>query len=95
MSNEPEHLEAEGSKNEKTITIYVNTRPKEVVDDKELTFTDIVNLAYNNSPPTGEYIVFTVLYRRKNSDNQVSLNENEVVKVKEGMIFDVTHTDKS
>lgn len=95
MSNEHENLEAEGRKNEKEFTIYVNTRQK-VVYERELTFNQVVNLAYNNSLPTGENIVFTITYRRGHGNKSEGyLYEGQSVPVKEGMIFDVAHTTKS
>lgn len=94
MSNEYENREGEGGNNEKEFTIYVNTRPK-VVHERELTFDQVVDLAYNPRP-TGENIVFTITYRRgPDHQKEGNLYEGESVKIKEGMIFDVAHTDKS
>ncbi len=78
----------------KTITIIVNGRQK-VVADKEISFAEIVALAFDN-PPTGPNIVFTITYRRGHGNKpEGTLVEGEPVKVKEGMIFNVTATDKS
>jgi hypothetical protein len=78
----------------KHITIIVNGRPKEVTE-KELSFAEIVALAFDN-PPTGPNIVFTVTYRRGHGNKpEGTLVEGETVKVKDGMIFNVTATDKS
>jgi hypothetical protein len=80
--------------NNKDITIIVNGRQK-VVADKELSFAEIVALAFDN-PPTGPNIVFTVTYRRGHGNKpEGTLVEGEMVRVKEGMIFNVTATDKS
>jgi hypothetical protein len=77
-----------------TVTIYVNTKPK-VVEKDEITFDEIVKLAYDN-PPTGPNWVFTVTYHRGHgSKPEGSLRQGESVKVKDGMVFDVTATDKS
>lgn len=79
---------------DKDLTIIVNGRDK-VVDSKELTFTDVVNLAFDN-PPSGPYIVFTITYRKGHgSKPEGSLLDGGSVKVKDGMIFNVTATDKS
>ena len=78
----------------KTYTIYVNGQ-KKVVTTKTLTFAEIVKLAYP-TPPTGENILYTVSYEDGPPANpQGSLKEGGTVKVKNGMIFNVTATDKS
>jgi hypothetical protein len=75
-------------------TIIVNGREK-IVTTKELSFSEIVALAFD-PPPTGQNIVFTITYRRGHGNKpEGSLTEGETVKVKEGMIFNVTATDKS
>lgn len=74
--------------------IIVNGRPK-VVTEKELSFTDIVKLAFD-PVPTGEFIVFTITYRKGHGNKpEGTLLEGQSIKVKEGMIFNVTATDKS
>lgn len=79
---------------DKEYTIIVNARPK-VVTKKELSFAEIVALAFDN-PPQGENIVITVTYRRGEGNKpEGSLVEGETVKIKEGMIFNVAATDKS
>ena len=79
---------------DKDITIVVNGREK-TVTGKELTFAQLVALAFD-TPPTGENIVFTITYRRGHGDKpEGSLVEGETVKIKKGMIFNVTATDKS
>lgn len=78
----------------KTITIIVNGREKQIPKD-ELTFDEIVHLAFDD-PPTGEFICFTITYRRgKGNKPEGELHEGESVKVKDGMVFNVTATDKS
>lgn len=84
----------EGQGHNQGITIIVNARQKEVTQ-KELSFAQVIALAYDN-PPTGPNIIFTVTYRRGEGNKpEGSLVEGETVKVKEGMIFNVTATDKS
>lgn len=79
---------------DKDITIVVNGREK-TVSGKELSFTQLVALAFD-TPPTGENIVFTITYRRGQGEKpEGSLVEGETVKIKKGMIFNVTATDKS
>lgn len=78
----------------KTTTIIINGREVEV-DKKELTFAEIVELAFGDAP-TGDNIIFTVTYKRGHGNKpEGTLVEGESVKVKEGMIFNVTRTDKS
>lgn len=78
----------------KPITIIVNTRPK-TVTQRELTFQEIINLAFDN-PPNGPNISFTITYRKgEGHKKEGTLVEGESIKIKEGMIFNVTATDKS
>ncbi len=79
----------------KKVTIVINGRPK-VVTKTKLTFEEVVSLAFDGSPPTGENIVFTVTYRRGPSPKpEGSMVPGDTVKVKDRMIFNVTATDKS
>jgi hypothetical protein len=78
----------------KTYTIFVNGQ-KKVVTTKTVTFEEIVKLAYP-TPPTGENILYTVSYEDgPHANPQGSLKAGGSVKVKDGMIFNVTATDKS
>lgn len=78
----------------KEITIIVNSREK-TVTKKELTFDELVALAFEN-PPSGEFICFTITYRNgPRNKPEGTLIEGKSVKIKEGMIFNVTATDKS
>lgn len=83
------------AKKDKTVTVIVNGE-EHVFDKKErLTFDEVVDLAFNPRPTGGE-IEFTITYRRGHSDKpEGSLVQDESVKVKERMIFNVTYTDKS
>jgi hypothetical protein len=84
----------EGQGHNKDFTIIVNGREK-VVTTNELSFAEVVALAFDN-PPTGENVVFTITYRRGEGNKPEGiLVEGETVKVKDGMIFNVTATDKS
>lgn len=89
MGNEHE---SQGEGRHKEVTVIVNGRPK-VVTAKRLSFADVVALS---GLPTGPSIVFTVTYTRGEGNKpQGTLVEGETVKVKDGMIFNVTATDKS
>lgn len=78
----------------KTYTVIVNGRQKEV-NQKELTFWEVISLAFDNPAP-GPQIFFTVAYRKgEDKKPKGTLVEGDTVKVKDGMVFDVTRTDKS
>ena len=67
---------------------------KSVVKD-ELTFDELVNLAFE-TPPTGDGVQFTIQYTRGHGSKPAgTLLEGGTVKVKEGMEFDVTPTNRS
>ena len=79
---------------QKAINIIVNGEEKEVVETR-LSFDDLLKLAFEN-PPSGPNIMFTIVYRRGPHQNpRGSLLEGESVRIKKGMIFDVTATDRS
>lgn len=80
---------------ERTITIIVNGREK-TVTERELTFDQVVNLAFDN-PPYGANTLFTITYRKSGNEHQPEghLVAGGTVKVKKGTIFNVTATDKS
>lgn len=89
-----EPTELKGKGHDKEYTIVVNGRQK-IVSIKELSFNDIVALAFNN-PPTGPNIVYTITYRRGHGNKpEGTLGEGQTERIKEGMIFNVTATDKS
>jgi len=91
--SEDEHFYSEELRPEK-YTIVVNGRPKEV-HQHELSFWDVVKLAYPEAVPSPTTI-YTVVYKRGPKHNpEGSMVEGQVVKLKEGMIFNVTRTDKS
>lgn len=78
-----------------TVTIVVNGRPKTVPKKDELTFEEVVVLAFEN-PETGEGIQYTIQYTRGHGNKPSgTLVEGQSVKVKEGMEFDVTSTNRS
>lgn len=90
----PEHTddrERQGGRGHE-VTIIVNGREK-VVPKDELSFEEIVGLA---NLPTGENFTYTVTYRRGPDPRpEGSLVAGQTIKVKNGMIFNATATDKS
>ena len=74
--------------------IIVNGRKKEV-STKTLTFSQVVALAFN-PVPSGPNVQFSVTYRKgPNQNHEGTMTEGETVRIKDGMIFDVTETNKS
>ena len=80
---------------EKDYTIIVNTREKTVSQEK-ITFAEIIALAYDN-PPSGPDVYFTVAYRRGKGEKPegTMVATDPALKLHDGMIFNVTATDKS
>ena len=82
-------------KAEQTVSIIVNGRAKTVLKNQEITFDQIVLLAFPN-PPTGDGVQFTVQYTRGHGHKPTgTLVEGQSIKVKDGMEFDVTPTNRS
>jgi len=80
---------------DKTVTIIVNGREEEVPKNDPLTFDELIRLAYEN-PPQGEFIYWTITYRKGHSEKpEGTVTEGGSVKPKEGMVFNVSYTDKS
>lgn len=76
----------------KTYSIIVNGRPREVSDHK-LTYLRVVQLAFPGEQPTAT-VVFTVTYSNPHGRDG-SLVEGQDVVIKDGMIFNVRKTDQS
>ena len=75
-------------------TVIVNGRKKEV-KERTLSFDEIVALAFD-PVPTGPNIMFTITYKHgPHANPEGSLQEGGTIKIKEGIIIDVTPTDKS
>jgi hypothetical protein len=89
----PQTSEQDKEHHEKTVTIIVNGRPKEVREG-ELTYEQVINLAYDNNPPTGPNVVITVTYSKGEGGKQGSLQPGQSVRVVAGMVFNVRATDK-
>ena len=79
----------------KQVKIIVNAE-EHFVEKDELSFQEVVNLAYNNNPPQGSNWEFTITYRKGHKEKpDGTLLEGKSVKVKEEMVFNVRATDKS
>lgn len=82
------------NKEPKMVTIIINGTPK-VVEKERMSFDEVVDLAYE-TPPTGDGVQFTIQYTKGHSDKpKGTLVEGQSIKVKEGMEFDVTPTNRS
>ena len=81
------------SEHEQTIIVDGTQHPW---SEKEISYEQVVKLAYDNNPPTGENVLITVGYHRGHGDKpEGDLEPGQSVKVKDGMVFDVTATDRS
>ena len=80
---------------QKDFVIIVNAQ-KKTVTKKVLTFNEVVELAFGQIPPNSEAVTYTVSYRNgPHSNPEGSMVEGQSVKIKDGMIFNVTKTNKS
>jgi hypothetical protein len=90
---EDEHFHS-GPAQSEDFTIIVNGR-KKVITTKELSFNQVVALAFN-PVPTGPNILFTITYEHgPHANPEGTLMQGATVKIKDEMIFNVTQTDKS
>lgn len=81
------------SEPENEITIIINGRPK-IVREKKLSFIDIIKLAFG-SYLDNDRTVYTMTYKKAVDKHQGSLVLGEELKIKSGVIINVTSTDKS
>lgn len=98
MSAQPQHDELDNAAHENNrhhaITVVINARER-TITAKELTFEQLVALAFPTAP-TGENVLFTITFRRGHGHKpEGSLLTGETVKTKDGMVFVVSATDKS
>lgn len=76
----------------KTVTIIVNGRSREVTG-KMVSYEQIVKLAFSDDP-SNQDIDFTVAYANPHGKDGELVTGQEV-HVKEGMVFNVTKTNRS
>jgi hypothetical protein len=82
-------------KEKKHVTIIVNGRPKDV-EKERISFEEVVLLGFPNAQLQNPDFEYTVTYTKGPKDNQEgTLTKGKSVKVHEGMIFNVTETNKS
>lgn len=83
-----------GDETGRPVTFIVNAR-EHTTSAKTLTFEEIVALAFP-ATPAGPNVLFTISYRRGHGQKpEGSLLAGDDVKVKDGMVFVVSATDKS
>jgi hypothetical protein len=83
-----------GATHPHTFHIIVNTRPKDW-NEPTISFEQLIALAFAN-PPSGPTVEFTITYSQGESPkHEGTLQPGQSVNVRDGMIFDVTATDKS
>ena len=84
-----------GNDHEKQVTIVVDGTQHPWAE-KEISYEQVVNLAYDGNPPSGDQVDISVGYRRGHGEKpEGDLEPGQSVKVKDGMIFDVTATNRS
>jgi len=92
MSNlEEQGKDAPGQNKE--FTIFVNGREKNFVG-KEISFRQVVELAFGTYEEA-EDIVYTVSFSKGEDKKEGTMTKGTSVKVKSGMIFNVTKTNRS
>jgi hypothetical protein len=85
----------EAEKKEKMVTIVVNGTAFEVPKKEDITYVEVVTLAYPDYPQHPE-ITYSVTYTRGDGHKPEGiLSPGESVKVKEGMAFNVIRTGQS
>lgn len=77
----------------KEVVIIVNAREKTVVG-KEITFEELVKLAFGSYEQNPD-IVYSVSYSKGEDRKEGTMTPGSSVKVKEGMNFNVTKTNRS
>lgn len=85
---------ADDEHKEHEVRIIVDGTPHEVHKGK-VSYAEIVNLAFDNNPPSGPNVVITVNYSKGVDGHSGSLLPGHEVEVTAGMVFNVKATDKS
>ena len=81
--------------NDKPIEIVVNGTPHDVPKKDELTYTEVVSLAFPDYPQHPE-LTYSVIYTRGDGHKpEGTLSPGGSVKAKKGMSFVVTRTGQS
>jgi hypothetical protein len=79
---------------EKEVQIVVNAKPR-MVAKRRMRFEEVVELAFPNAPKNPN-TTYTVAYRHgPHANPEGTLTPGNYVKIRKGMVFSVTATDKS
>ncbi len=78
----------------KQTTIIVNTREK-VWNEKEISYQQVVELAFGSYSDDPNIVYEITFSKGDDSRHEGTLVKGDSVKVKKGMIFNVTKSDKS
>ena len=90
--NSTENKNVDAPEHQKEYKIIVNGREK-LWNEKEISFDQVVVLAFDKIDPN---ISYTITYKRGHGNKpEGTMVKDDTVKVKEGMIFNVTATNKS
>ncbi len=82
-------------KAKKTVTIIVNATPYEWPKDDEISYKEVVQLAYPGQE-VNESSTFKVSYMKKNGDElKPMVYASKPIKVKEGMVFNATPANRA
>ena len=85
---------SEHAHHEHGIPVVINGQQK-TAPSEVLTYEQVVDLAFDGHPPTGENILIVVTYRRAPGEGYKTLVAGGKVEIKKGEMFNVTPTDKS
>ena len=85
-------IEKNGEGHKKTFEVIVNGRPRHVTEP-ELSYEDVVKLAFRDDQADAN-ILYTIAYANPHGKDG-TLTAGEKVKIKEGMVFNVTKTNRS
>lgn len=78
-----------------TVTIYVESTPHEWPKNEDITYAQVVTLEFPDYPQHPE-ITYSVKYRNGHGNKPEGILTNgSSVKVKDGMIFNVSRTGQS
>ncbi len=91
--SQPNEQKEEKKQKEKEFIIIINAK-EHIFHDEEISFEQVATLAYGSVSPDPN-VAYTVTYKRGLGNKEGSMSKGDVVKVKEGIIFNVTQTNKS
>lgn len=94
-NNEEKDHGNNGHGNDKEVTIIVNGEEKSWEKKDEISFEEVVILAFGSYVNNGQ-VEYTVTYKRGQGNKpEGSLVQGQSVKVKDKMIFNVSQTNRS